>query len=50
MSREPELGAGPEPAEGEAPELLGEQLEELGPGEAFEDLDLNGCLDWEYIP
>lgn len=29
----------------------GEQLDELGPeGELAEDLDLNGCNDWECEP
>lgn len=29
----------------------GEQLDELGPeGELDEDLDVNGCNEWEFVP
>jgi hypothetical protein len=43
--------SGNEPAgEGDAAELL-DELDELGPeGESAEDLDLNGCDNWEFVP
>lgn len=35
---------------GDAGEQL-DELDELGPeGELAEDLDLNGCNDWECVP
>ncbi len=42
----------PDGAAGDAPEQLGEgELAELAPeGDAFEDLDLNDCNDWEFVP
>ena len=44
---------GPDGADREAGEQLGELDGELGPEgelETFEDPDLNGCSDWEFVP